>query len=107
MLTSILIFLSFLNLLSIGASFYRWYQIKSRQQQEADTFADFANKQQEAITKAVELNNAYCNALQTVLERAGSTEEEDELHNEVNKRQKTFLYHLRKLNPDYTIIKNQ
>lgn len=63
-------------------------------------------QESEIIGKAIELQNAYCKAIYHITERVDITECEDKLLREVNMKQRNFLYHLRKLNPDYTIIKN-
>lgn len=107
MQTFIIIFLSCLNFISIALFFRRWYQFKTRQQDEANSFADHALKQGEIIGKAIELQNAYCNAIYEITQRVDITETEDELLREVNMRQRNFLYHLRKINPNYSIIKNE
>lgn len=72
-----------------------------------DELINYAKQQSETITKAVELQNAYTNALFYITSRTGITEEEKEVMDEVQMKQRNFLYHLRKLNPNYSIIKDE
>lgn len=70
-----------------------------------DELINHTQQQSETITKAVELSNAYCNAVFYITQRTGITDEEKEVLDEVQMKQRNFLYHLRKLNPNYSIIK--
>lgn len=105
------------NVMSIAlnlSAFIRQRMVQKQQRKPStpvDELINHARQQSEAIEKATELSNAYCAAIYTLTERMAkadmaSTDEETELIKQVNMKQRNFLYHLRKLNPDYTIIKN-
>lgn len=108
----ILIIVTCANVMSIAlnlSAFIRQRMVQKQQRKPSkpvDELINHARQQSEAIEKATELNNAYANAMFYITQRTGITEEEKEVLDEVQMKQRNFLYHLRKLNPDYTIIKN-